>query len=206
MTSTASNTAKSRIDDAGHSINAMADDAARFADRAADDMKSAAKDSGSEFLVHASDAVSALKDAASAGIDGARETFAATGERIADNLRASAHQAGEMRSKLADVVAGSVNDVANALRQRNMGELVADVQEMARRNPGLFMAGAAVAGFAAARFLRSSSRQGDDHTGGQRGDHMADQRRAHDRTDQIYRDAARRTASSMGQPQPGDRT
>jgi hypothetical protein len=38
-------------------------------------------------------------------------------------------------------------------------DLTEDVKALAKRHPGAFMAAAAVAGFAAARFIRSSSKR-----------------------------------------------
>jgi hypothetical protein len=46
--------------------------------------------------------------------------------------------------------------VADTLRERDVRELVADVQDFARRQPTLFFGGAVLLGFAALRFLKSS--------------------------------------------------
>ena len=53
--------------------------------------------------------------------------------------------------------AGQIETVANAVRQRDMRELVGEVQEFARRQPTLFFGGAVILGFAALRFLKSSA-------------------------------------------------
>ena len=94
MISIVRNIVKSRIGDVGHGNNAMADDATRFSDRETHHTKWAARNNGIEFQMLRSDAVCALKDATSTVIDDANETFAVIGDRIADNLRASAHQLG----------------------------------------------------------------------------------------------------------------
>jgi hypothetical protein len=52
--------------------------------------------------------------------------------------------------------AGQIETVANAVRQRDIRELVGEAQEFARRQPTLFFGGAVVLGFAALRFLKSS--------------------------------------------------
>ncbi len=54
-------------------------------------------------------------------------------------------------------VARGVTSASEMLRQRSVTDLTADLRDLARRHPGAFMAAAAVAGFAAARFLRSSA-------------------------------------------------
>lgn len=51
----------------------------------------------------------------------------------------------------------AVEDATNRLRERSIPDLVDDVSAFARRNPLLFLGGAALAGFAAARFLSASS-------------------------------------------------
>lgn len=55
--------------------------------------------------------------------------------------------------------AGQIETVAQAVRQRDMRELVGEVQEFARRQPTLFFGGAVILGFAALRFLKSSAPQ-----------------------------------------------
>jgi len=55
--------------------------------------------------------------------------------------------------------AGQIEAVADAIRGRDVGELVNEVQQFARRQPTLFFGGAVVLGFAALRFLKSSTTQ-----------------------------------------------
>jgi hypothetical protein len=59
--------------------------------------------------------------------------------------------------------AGQIETVSNAVRQRDMRELVGEVQEFARRQPTLFFGGAVILGFAALRFFKSSSSSGSAH-------------------------------------------
>ena len=47
--------------------------------------------------------------------------------------------------------------VADTVRQRDVRELVGEVQDFARRQPTLFFGGAVVLGFAALRFLKSTA-------------------------------------------------
>ena len=53
--------------------------------------------------------------------------------------------------------AGQIENVANAVRDRNVRELVGEVQSFARRQPTLFFGGAVILGFAALRFFKSSN-------------------------------------------------
>jgi hypothetical protein len=53
--------------------------------------------------------------------------------------------------------ASSVSNFATRLREGNMDELISDTRELARRNPGLFLAGGVALGFALSRFLKASA-------------------------------------------------
>lgn len=53
--------------------------------------------------------------------------------------------------------AGQIETVANAVRERDVRELVGEVQQFARRQPTLFFGGAVVLGFAALRFFKSAA-------------------------------------------------
>ena len=72
--------------------------------------------------------------------------------------------------------AGQLESVAGAIRQRDMGELFGEVQDFARRQPTLFFGGAVILGFAALRFLNSTSssarakREGRSADGGAAGE------------------------------------
>ena len=59
-----------------------------------------------------------------------------------------------------DRAAEQVERTTNYLRGRNVGEIVGDTQELARREPALFLAGAVALGFVGARFLMSSGQRG----------------------------------------------
>jgi len=50
-----------------------------------------------------------------------------------------------------------VNGFADTIRQRDMRELAAEVQDFARKQPTLFFGGAVILGFAALRFFKSAS-------------------------------------------------
>ena len=50
-----------------------------------------------------------------------------------------------------------IQSVADTVREKDVRELVGEVQEFARRQPTLFFGGAVVLGFAALRFLKSAA-------------------------------------------------
>ncbi len=55
------------------------------------------------------------------------------------------------------LAADQIGTVSNAFRRRDLNQLVADVQEFARRQPTAFLGAAVLAGFAAVRFLKTST-------------------------------------------------
>lgn len=63
-------------------------------------------------------------------------------------------------ARFADMAAGRLDNLSGYLRQKDVQEMIDDVQDMARRQPMLFLGGAFAAGLLAARFLKSSGRQG----------------------------------------------
>ena len=97
-------------------------------------------------------------------LDEARDALSESGDRLAETLRRAAEQpvAGSVQSRVLSAVAGGVSSAANTLRDRSVSEMIADVRALAQRNPGAFAAGAAVAGFALARFMRASAASRND--------------------------------------------
>jgi len=70
----------------------------------------------------------------------------------ADQLEQQMPQAAE----LVHAAASRLEQGAGALRERSIGDLVAGFNEFGRRDPLALLGGAALAGFAISRFLRSS--------------------------------------------------
>ncbi|KAB1931866.1 hypothetical protein F8271_26150 [Micromonospora sp. ALFpr18c] len=96
---------------------------------------------------------------------GEQQRRAATGLRsLADEMRSMAEQGGQAGpvSELARQAADRVHGVAGWLDERQPGDLITEVRDYARRNPGTFLVGAAVLGVLAGRLTRSISAAGDD--------------------------------------------
>lgn len=62
-------------------------------------------------------------------------------------------------AKYADQGAERLDRVSGQLRDRDVNQLLHDVERMARRKPELFLGGAVLLGFLGARFLKSSGEQ-----------------------------------------------
>ena len=122
-----------------------------------------ARDTGetlaSEAGSRAARAAGAVKDAVAGGADTARNGVASAGDRLADSLRNAAERVhdGGVPERVLTAVADGVGDAADRLRGQNVADLWTDLRGFAGRHPGAFAAAAAVAGFALARYLRSSA-------------------------------------------------
>ena len=151
------NTMKSKVE-------ATADAARDNVASAADATKNAAKNMAAQVTSRASEAVASVRDAAAEQIDNARGALGDSGDRLAETLRRAAEEPeeGSMQARVLSAVAGGVSSVADTLHNRSVSEIAADVRELARRNPAAFAAGAAVAGFVLARFLRASAYSRED--------------------------------------------
>lgn len=95
--------------------------------------------------------------------------------RLAENVRRLADELHDMSANgkpdsTAAGVVGQIADggrqVASRLEQRGPDGLVSDLQDFARRKPGVFLAGAALAGFVAARAGKGVSAAGSSATPG----------------------------------------
>lgn len=102
----------------------------------------------------------------------AQEQKDAGADQVAILARAVHGAADGLRSDMPSL-AGTIHDagarlerVASDLRSRDLNELVDDFSEFGRKQPGLVFGGAMIAGFALARFFKSSapaSSQGGSH-------------------------------------------
>ena len=103
-------------------------------------------------------ALSAQKDRAASSLDDIVEVLHATGQQFRDHDRSSV-------ADLADRAADRVERFARNLQDRDVGELIADVEDLARRQPELVLGGAFVIGLLGARFLKSSSSRMEQQMG-----------------------------------------
>ncbi|MDP9122128.1 MAG: hypothetical protein M3O15_12315 [Acidobacteriota bacterium] len=133
-----------------------ADQAKGLADRVKGqfgDLASQAKDQASQLADDAREQVTGLvaqrKDDAAERLDGFAEALRGSARKLTDQ---DAQSLGVYVEKAAD----QVDKVANYLREKELSEVVDDVEGFARRRPEVFLGGAFLAGVLAARFLKSS--------------------------------------------------
>lgn len=99
-------------------------------------------------------------------------------QKAADGLRTLATQLRQMSEKteesgvaseVARQVADRTNSAASWLENRQPGDLLDEVRRFARRKPGVFLLGAALAGVAVGRLTRGAIAAQSDDSGGSRG-------------------------------------
>ena len=82
---------------------------------------------------------------------------------VADAVRRAAGEFDEQVPQAGQYIrsaADQMQAMADSLRRRDVGQMLSDVKAFARRQPTAFLGASFLAGFAAIRFLRSSSRDG----------------------------------------------
>lgn len=147
--------------------NATEDSMGDTARRAAEELKETGREAlhGAKSVM--GNAMSDLKAASSAKADEMRGMVAEEGQRMASNLRDAAHQGGGgVQAKVLETMANGVSAVSDQLAEHDLRELVDDVTSFARRNPAIFIAGAAMAGIVLARLAARAGRHAQDSDGG----------------------------------------
>jgi hypothetical protein len=115
---------------------------------------------------HATSVADSAKDVASKAseklLNSVAEQKAASADFVsgmAGALRRAANEFGELpqAAQYIRLAANQVDSVSDAFRKRDLSQLVSDVQGFARRQPTAFLGIAVLAGFAAVRFLKTST-------------------------------------------------
>jgi len=139
--------------DLARDVKSKASDLTEGVTRAAKDNASQLGDAAMDMANSAKDKVeAAVSERKSLGADYIGSIAQAT-ERAAQEFEAELPQAARYIRQASEQIQG----VADTIRERDMRELVGEVQDFARRQPTLFFGGAVVLGFAALRFLKSTA-------------------------------------------------
>jgi hypothetical protein len=143
----------SQAKDVARDLKAKATDVTQSVTRAAKDQASQFGDTARDVASSAKDKVeSAVTEQKSVGADYIG-SIAQAASRAANEFENDLPQAAHYIRQASEQIQG----VADTVRERDMRELVGEVQDFARRQPTLFFGGAVVLGFAALRFLKSSA-------------------------------------------------
>lgn len=100
----------------------------------------------------ATENLSHQKERATSQLDSVTSALHTTSDSLRDQQQDSI-------ASIVDSAADQVERLSSYVRSRSVGELMDDVQDVARREPALFIGGAAMLGIIGARFLKSSQRQ-----------------------------------------------
>ncbi len=121
-----------------------------------------------ELKSRASQAMSSAKEEAAHRAEGAKSSIANEMSDVARALRGATEDLrGNSTSKrTVDWVADRLDGMSQAIQNRETSQLVNDVSGFAKRNPALFLGGAALVGFAISRFAKASSQPRHEHWAG----------------------------------------
>ena len=154
----AANEAKSTAKAAAGKAKAEAASVAEEAKRAASDVKAEAAQAARDVADTARGELhGAIEEQKSAGAERAKRIAGAI-DRAADELGEEIPFAGDVLHRAAH----EIEDIAEAVRNREPRELIGVAQDFARRQPALFAGAVGLVGFAAVRFWMSSSRDRDE--------------------------------------------
>lgn len=118
------------------------------------------KSMGEDIKGRAASAAGSAKAEAARRADSAKGSVAVEVERIASALRAGRDELrGDSTAERTFAwAADGLDRAAGMIRDRDSSQLMNDLGEFARRNPSVFLGGAALIGFAASRFAKASTR------------------------------------------------
>jgi hypothetical protein len=148
--------------------NRAADGSAR---NATNKLKSEAADVANKVKSDAAELTEDLKHRGEQQLDSQKQAaadqakgLAGVVERAAEDLREQKQQS---LAEYAGQLAGSMKSFADSLKSRSTDDLIRDTQELARKNPTLFVLGSVAVGVALSRFFKAST----DREGRQRNLH-----------------------------------
>jgi ElaB/YqjD/DUF883 family membrane-anchored ribosome-binding protein len=100
------------------------------------------------------------------GLERTSEALANVAKMVGETATGIDDRLGNEYGDYARRAAGTIENVANAIAEKDPDELIEDTRNFVRNSPGIALAGAAVVGFVVARLVKSglaSSRAGDDN-------------------------------------------
>jgi hypothetical protein len=120
----------------------------------AGELKRQAKETAHEVRDRAASMVDQQKHAAVGRVEGIAHALRTASDELRD-------QGQPMVAEYSRYAAEGLESMAQSIDRREIGDVVNGIEQFARERPGVFFGGALVAGFALARFMKSSSTRGD---------------------------------------------
>lgn len=133
----------------------LTDKATDLAGSAADALQRQGNDIADQTRELASNAAEKLQAAVASQKSAGADYLGAVG----NSMRRASHEFDAQLPQAGNYIRGAaeqIDSVAEALRTRDMSQMVADMQDFARRQPVAFLGAAVLAGFAAVRFFKSA--------------------------------------------------
>jgi hypothetical protein len=120
-----------------------------------------ARKKAGEMMHQAEESARGMAERARSAADQQKDAAAGSIEGVAQALRSASddleHRGQPMVAQYSRQVAEGLESMATWVSRRNIDDLVGGIEDFARQRPVAFMGGAMVAGFALARFMKSSS-------------------------------------------------
>jgi ElaB/YqjD/DUF883 family membrane-anchored ribosome-binding protein len=101
----------------------------------------------------------------SQGLERTSEALANVAKMVGDTAPGIDERLGEDYGAYARRAAGTIENVANSIAEKDPDELIEDTRNFVRNSPGIALAGAAVVGFVVARLLKTGLARGEDREG-----------------------------------------
>jgi ElaB/YqjD/DUF883 family membrane-anchored ribosome-binding protein len=96
------------------------------------------------------------------GLERTSEALANVAKMVGDTAPGIDERLGEEYGDYARRAAGTIENVANTIAEKDPDELIEDTRTFVRNSPGIALAGAAVVGFVVARLLKTGLARDDD--------------------------------------------
>lgn len=159
-------------------VGELAGEVKRQASGVAQDVTRQVKEQASHLTEEAKAAASGASDKLRTAVEDQKNAGADFVSGLADAVRRAAGEFDGQIPQAGDYIrraASQMDGASDALRQRDLGELLKGVQDLARRQPTAFLGATVLAGFAVMRFLKSS-KAGARH-GGDGGEYRSENER-----------------------------
>ncbi len=152
----------------GDAMRAALDQAQQRAGDTVEQIKAQAGTAVEQIKAQAGTTVDQIKAQANDQLDNQLTLAGASLASVADAVDTISEQLRRGNQTLlatyADRAAGRVDEMATYLRQSDPNKVLHDLEDFARRDPALFLAGAFALGLVTTRFLKSSSSQAGNQT------------------------------------------
>lgn len=129
--------------------------------QARDSLKGSTADMASTARQYAGDMASRAKEKGRSMFEEQKDSALGQVGSVAHAIRNTANnlqgEGQDQTARYVQMIADQLESLGGRLREKDLDTLVRDAESYARRSPGTFLVGSAVAGFLLARFLKSSS-------------------------------------------------